>query len=333
MTPKQPPLHALFGLPEGAVVPLAPRRDLPAAGPSDAHGLSAAGYPAAATLAATLLQPHDPGPTSLVFKDYPIEWADHAPWLVLMPADDVVWVVLGEPTVIADRACFNLQQGPFAIRLRHGAATVLVEGSGRSVGVYADPGLPAGAAWTPPPAASWLSDTAPGWLRAEVQSRLAAPELADHLRAVGHVVRFAPYRTRPSMAELEAWIEQGLAPPVIAEAKRAVAGIPGDQLDATQLANVGEANALYERLKAFDPFNPETAAPLSRMRVERDDLESSWAALRLAERGDSLRERLTELDSHAADLGSALDDLPSPDDVSERLAAARRADPTSWWAR
>lgn len=333
MTPKIPPLHALFGLPEGAVLPVVPRCELPEGPPVTAHGLSSASAVHAATLAHVLGGPMDPGPTSPLFAGFPIESADHEPWLVLVPAEDVVWVGLGEPIVIDDRACFNLHESPFAIRMRHGSGTVLVEGAGHSVGVYSDPGLPSGEAWPPPPVASWLSEQTPTWLRTEIDACLAAPGLTEHLRAVGHVVRFAPYRTRPTMVELEQWIAEGLSPPVIAAAKAALATMADPQLDAVQSANVAEAQDLHERLQAFDPFSPETAAPLVRMRTERDDLESSWAALRLTQRGDPLRAALVEVDNQAADLGSALDDLPSPDDVSQRLAAARRADPSSWWAR
>jgi hypothetical protein len=317
MNPHELPLHTLLGVsPTSLAAPLH-RRDLPQAAPTTGHGL--AGVTARNTLAGVLgaLPADDIGPTSPVFPNLPIEWADNSPHVVLLPAEDVVWIGLGEPRVVDDHVRFDLTVGRFVVRLRHGDDTLVVEGADRTVTVYADPGLPEGSPRGTLPVQAWLSPGAPVWLHHAVAEHLEGGMLSGALCAAGLVVRFAPYRARPTGAELRALVLSGEPPDAIRDARAALSGVEPADLALVETSATRHAGALRA-----DLGNDSLA-----LRLERDDLECVWVALRLVARGSDLRDALDAVDEAADAHALSLDDVP------ERLAAARREDHTAWWAR
>lgn len=63
---------------------------------------------------------------------------------ISIQSEDVVTLVVGSPTISADRTWFDTTKGRVLMRVRHENDTVIVDIHNGNMEVYADPGIPEG---------------------------------------------------------------------------------------------------------------------------------------------------------------------------------------------
>lgn len=173
------------------------------------------------------------------------------------------------------------------------------------------------------------------WIADEVERRLATGDPVDHAEAVGHAWRFRAYSAEETRRVVEL-VREGRSLDELFPGRGWAQRLPEVTARWVELRAVTTAGRLADTLEALvddvDTRDAGWRADLTRLLVERDDLESVRLVLRAASACDRLDRALARLDR---DGDVAMRSLPRwrPDMLPEQLRRAAGKTHDAWWVQ